>query len=48
MTKSMSPARIFCSICGSWPSCAPGNWLMLIVPPESSFNFASKMFAAMP
>ena len=25
MMKSMSPVRIFCSICGSWPSCAPGN-----------------------
>ena len=48
MTKSMSPARIFCSICGSWPSWPPGNWLMLIVPPESSFSLASKMFAAMP
>ena len=48
MTKSMSPERIFCSITGSWPSCAPGNWLMLILPPDSSFNLASKMLAAMP
>ena len=32
MMKSMSPVRIFCSICGSWPSCAPGNWSMTIVP----------------
>ena len=48
MTKSMSPARIFCSICGSWPSCPPGNWLMLILPPESSFSLASKMSPAMP
>src|SRR4051794_13506119 len=22
----------FCSICGSWPSCAPGNWSMIIAP----------------
>ena len=48
MTKSMSPARIFCSICGSWPSWAPGNWLMLNLPPLSSLSLASKMFAAMP
>ena len=25
MMKSMSPVRSFCSITGSWPSCAPGN-----------------------
>jgi hypothetical protein len=25
ITKSMSPERIFCSITGSWPSCAPGE-----------------------
>jgi hypothetical protein len=25
-----------------------GNWLMLNLPPLSSFNFASKMLAAMP
>ena len=48
MTKSMSPARSFCSICGSWPSWPPGNWLMLILPPESSFSLASKMLPAMP
>ena len=48
MTKSMSPARSFCSVCGSVPNCAPGNWLMLSLPPLSAFSFSSKMFAAMP
>ena len=48
MMKSMSPARSFCSITGSWPSWAPGNWLMPSFPPDSSMSFASKMSAAMP
>ena len=48
MTKSMSPERIFCSMTGSWPSCAPGNWSMLSLPPLSSLSLASKMSAAMP
>jgi hypothetical protein len=48
MTKSMSPERIFCSITGSWPNCAPGNWSMLILPPLNSLSLASKMSAAMP
>jgi hypothetical protein len=32
MMKSMSPERTFCSITGSWPSWAPGNWLIFIAP----------------
>ena len=46
--KSMSPVRIFCSICGSWPSCAPGNWSMIMVPLLSSASFAAKMSAPTP
>ena len=46
--KSISPVRIFCSICGSWPSCAPGNWSITIVPLLSSDSFAAKMSPPMP
>ena len=48
MTKSMSPERSFCSITGSCPSWASGNWSIESLPPESSISLALKMSAAMP
>ena len=48
MMKSMSPERSFCSITGSWPSWAPGNWLIFIVPPLSSAIFCSNTSPAKP
>ena len=48
MMKSMSPERTFCSITGSWPSWAPGNWLIFIVPPLSSAIFCSNRSPAKP